>query len=232
MDSKLNHALAQLNSTQTIEATVNRLQRTLFNKGTTELERLEHSVFNSITATPRKSPKKQPSLMQKFLRAQHRPAVTGAQILNLPKSPFGRHASYNEPPSFIGTHIVSEPNSPHVQKDINEQQRRIRLCQRQLQSAVGANAARLLQHDFDHVFIGKAGEFRCKRQAELERIYEEDAQRYRDLYKTLPTEHRLPTARRRNVAQMVKRLYPQSRRGNFSLGNTLDEQYKLIVNSE
>ena len=214
-----------------IRSIVNRLNQTVFRShvNDTQIRKLERSANSgeyttSLDCRIRAQPKAHPNSLTLYLKNQHKFTGKGVHIQKLPKQPFGRHINYNKEKSFKDDHFIEVDSLDMLKnnKDFGLLTRQFKSVKKEKNQPVIRNRSQS-QEDIA-LYKMAAGNLFCKKEGEIERIYEENRSKYSRLnkYNAVPYSlNRTAIKPETDVWSIVKRLHPAN---NF-MGNQKCQQF-------
>jgi hypothetical protein len=200
--------------------------------------RLKHkSQADPINQICREVVSKSNKTMVKQLQKDHITLKNCIHILDLPKSPWGRHDSYNDKNDFRIKHFSTPDNLCSKQtKTFYKKQGIMKRCIKRLSQT---NKKRLERVIRTHSFESNSGRFYCSKDVEAEDIYVNDLEktnnvekRYKDatnkINELLEKVNWKPKVAR-NSEEITRRLYTPS--PTLKKANLIAEKYKELWNN-
>jgi hypothetical protein len=149
------------------------------------------------------------------------------KIIDLPKSPFGRHITYNDKNNFIQRHFISNdsPNCTTLQKikkKIGLISKKVNKHKQYYDATKSSSKSYLLNHknskDYD-IFNTVSGLLICKKNQDVMKIYEKETEKFKTANKfekknSSDLNSKIlelnPKTKIRDLSHVVNRLYPVS----------------------
>ncbi|OMJ78741.1 hypothetical protein SteCoe_21384 [Stentor coeruleus] len=172
------------------------------------------------------------------LQRNHISSRDGLQIVDLPKSPWGNHDSYNEQNNFSIDHIYSPQEA--ASKKVDNFNRKLRLFRKTIKKIQSKSSRKELSFkEKNMIFKTKSGNMYCPRNADTEKMYEQVNERFKKIreFKFENSEEvngiieklHIKYGKRADVNDVIKRLYTPST--PTKINNRFIEKYKILWSS-
>ncbi|OMJ86031.1 hypothetical protein SteCoe_12534 [Stentor coeruleus] len=115
-----------------------------------------------------------------YLQRNHITSRDGLQIVDLPKSPWGSHNSYNEKNKFSNNHIYSPQEIPS--KKVQNFDRKLRLFRKTIKKIHSKSSRKELSYNEKNmIFKTKSGNMYCPKNFDTEKMYEKANEKFRKI---------------------------------------------------
>ena len=218
----------------------------LYNKNYSKLKPdslryLEFNQRNYFKPHPLPRAGKTKDKLKASLAQEHPQIDEGTKIIDLPKSPFGRHKAYNEHLNFIERHFLST-NSPETNQS-RTYERKISLLKKRINKKSQVCKTKGLKK-FEknlNIFATDSGNLFCKQNKSVMRIYELEAEKFKNIHRIEQKnsndlngkilELKIKSKSGRNLNEVINRLYTPSPKMKISFIDS-NQKYQKLFDSE
>jgi hypothetical protein len=184
------------------------------------------------------------------LKLEHRSSPGGRQVLNLPKTPYGKHRTYNEDTEFMRRHIVDCKNPPDdaVIRELDRIARKFKLVEKRSRPKISGERAKYRTFKFrefeGHIELEtKTGMLVCPVNRELVDSYEDVKKKYHSLaapkavmqtYSEAPARQNFEQYKSRlqsptgKVKEVIDRLYKSPQRAISRMATSYERKYQRL----